>query len=143
MPHCPRARLWLVGDDGQELPDLGETIGIRADGGARIGEVAPGTVLPTRRTIWWIEEKAECANGDAFANAVEACLDRLLARLECADAGRRLRDSGLSDFATISLGGFCSDIRDANIEYTRARLQRLAALGLTLEEDFYQLTGTE
>ncbi len=142
MRELARACFWLVGDKNVELPDLDHLLGVTADGSAKIGEVAPGTALPSERTIWWLEECEIPTCGDAFAPAVELCLDRLLSRLEAGAIAEKIRVAGLIRYAKISLGGFCAELRDANIVHTPERVCRLAKLGVTIEEDFYQLADT-
>lgn len=134
-----RARFYLVGRKGEPLADPSSLLGVAPDSVVRIGRPkAPGMPLPNR-DLWILEERESPASGDEFATGIERCLDRLLARLEAIGAGEKLRSAGLADFAKITLGGFCSDLRDANIEHTPERLNRMAKLGLPIEEDFYEL----
>ncbi len=134
-----RARFWVIGHKGEPLPDLARVLGLAADGSTSIGEVK-WAALPSPRDVWYIEEK-EPASGDDYSSAVEGCLDRILTRLESVNAGDKLRAAGLTEMCEITLGGSAGDLRDVNIWHTPERLRRLAALGVALGEDFYQLAN--
>jgi len=115
---------------------------MKPDRHKQIGDLATGGGIAVSRETWSIEEREEVSDED-FAEGAERCLDRLIDRLERAGVSEKLRAAGLASMAELKLGGFCKEVRNANVWHTSVRIGRLAALGLPLGEDFYQLVEEE
>ena len=131
------ATLNVLGEDGVQLPDPESILGMKPDSRYRIGESKRGE-RPSPRDAWFFTESQALSEGEDFPGAVEQCLIRLMARLRSKDVGNRLRASGLTGRASITVHGFCEDFRDTSLSFTADILRDLAEFGLPLEEDFYE-----
>ena len=138
-----KAALNVVAEPGLRLPDAREVLGVSADSYCRAGQIPETGGRPWLRDAWYLTEQIAVPKGSEFSVAAEKCLSNLLDRLSALRAAEKLHASGLARNSSISLYGFCRNLRDANISYQPAILSILANLGLPLDEDFYQLPDEE
>jgi len=109
-----RATFRVFGNNGKPLPDVTALIGLKPDRHKKIGDLATGGGVPVPQETWSIEEREEVSD-EEFAEGAARCLDRLLDRLERAEVSEKLRAAGLASMAELKLGGFCKELRNANV----------------------------
>lgn len=134
-----KAALDVVGEIGQRLPDPRDVLGVAADSCSRAGDTPAAGGRPSPRDVWYLTERRAVPDDVDFSTAAEECLRDLLTRLSKLNAAQKLKAAGLAKNASLSIYGFCHDLRDTNLCYSPEVLRMLSDLGLPLEEDFYQL----
>jgi|SRR6185437_2809642 len=113
-------------------------LGIPPDANWRAGDVRPGHSLPAKFGSWrLIENDNKISDGAWYAQHVEGCVRRLLARIDPAKFHRRLAALDSSPKPALVLTGFTYEL--PNIHLPSDLIQAIAALEADLEEDFYLL----